>query len=715
MRKHKTYLLIPLLFCTVTVVVFPQNNPYKAPLYWSVYEHHIVKEQNGVSDNYIPESEFLANIDWVDENLKDLGYTLICIDGWGDVSILNENGYRTTHSRHWEHDFAWWADHLQQRGMNLGMYGNPLWIHVDTSDTETKIAGTDLHVSSLIDPAEYSLWFTWVQVDRPGAEEYIKGYIQYYADMGIRYFRMDFISWFETGYDRNLGAVGPHRSREAYETALRWVREVCDANGVFLSLVMPNMFNEAELERQYGHMTRINEDTGYGAWWKFSDKDRGHRYDEWSQYANAFDGFTYWSHIAGRNKIILDGDFIRINTFDTDVEKRSVISAHLMAGGPVTVSDQYSTIGEDMWVYQNEEMLTLNRDGFVGKPLTHDPTEEASQTWTGQMSTSGWVVGLFNRESETHTRSLDFSDLGFSGEATVRDLWQHADYGAMETISTDIPPHGCLILKVTEGITSCTTQSITFEAIEDKVYGVPDFTLTARTSSGLPVEFEVALGPAAIEGQQVHLTGQSGTVYVVATQSGDDEYCAAFPRVQSFKVTGGHQAEMYIGGTFTGWSLSITMTLGGETWLAEEVQIPAGYHEMKFANTNNWSGDDWGNATGLSGVARLATGGGPNICFQTSESGYHDISFNDITLEYAIERVGETLGDVDGNGAIDILDALMAVNMILGLHEATEEQMARADMNGDGVINVLDVVGVINAILSGGGGKVSQNVSVEDE
>ena len=635
--NYKTYLLITFLLYVVSAPASAQNNPYKAPLYWSVYEHHIIKEQNGVSDNYIPESELMANIDWVEMNLKDLGYDMICMDGWGDVSQVNENGYRSSHSQHWQHDFAWWSTHLQSRDMELGMYGNPLWIHVDVLDTTTKVFGTDINVSSLIDPEEEATYFTWVQVNRPGAEEYVKGYIQYYADMGIRYFRVDFLSWFETGYDRYLGTVGPNRPREHYETALNWMREACDADSMFLSLVMPNMFNEAELELQYGHMTRINEDTGYGKWWKFSDKDRGHRFDEWSQYANAFDGFTYWSYIAGRNQIILDGDFIRINTFKTNIEKRSVISAHLMAGGPVTISDQYNTIGEDLWVYQNEEMLALNIDRFVGNPLTNDPTNEASQIWTGQLLNGEWIIGFFNRETETRNRSIDLSDLNFAGEATVRDLWQHAELGSMESISAEIPPHGCMIFSVTEGLNTCIEQSISFDSIDDRVYGDPDFALTATASSGLPVEFEIALGPATVEGDSVHLTGQSGMVHVVAKQSGNDTYCAAFPQVQSFELTGGHQAEMYIGGTFTGWNLSIEMSLEGDLWMANEISIPEGNHELKFANTNDWSGDDWGNATGLTGIAQLTTGGEPNISFTISESGYFDIYFDDLSLEYSIE------------------------------------------------------------------------------
>ena len=138
-------------------------NLFKAPLYWSVYEHHIVKEQKGISENYIPEDTLMANINWVDANLKHLGYKMICMDGWGDVSQISVNGYRKSHSKYWLHDFAWWSSHIQQRGMTMGIYGNPLWVHVEDNDTQTKIVGTNILVSSLKNPSENTL-FKWVQV-----------------------------------------------------------------------------------------------------------------------------------------------------------------------------------------------------------------------------------------------------------------------------------------------------------------------------------------------------------------------------------------------------------------------------------------------------------------------------------------------------------------------------------------------------------------------
>jgi S-formylglutathione hydrolase FrmB len=57
-------------------------------------------------------------------------------------------------------------------------------------------------------------------------------------------------------------------------------------------------------------------------------------------------------------------------------------------------------------------------------------------------------------------------------------------------------------------------------------------------------------------------------------------------------------------------------------------------------------------------------------------------------------------GDVNRDGAINVLDALRAVNIILGNGEpATKYEFWSSDVNGDDAVNVLDVVMIVNMIL----------------
>lgn len=427
--------------------------PSKAPLYWSAYEYCYLDGGNG-GYGYIPEEEWKKNIDWVADSLKPYGYDMVCIDGWGDVNSYNENGYRTKHSSTWNNDYAWWANYLKDKEMTLGIYQNPLWVNKEAANDGLKIAGTDISIASIIDTTEASMWFTWVQVDRPGAEEYVKGYIQYYADMGVSYLRVDFISWFEDGVDRNemFSVPNPQRTNAQYRKALRWMKEACDNNNMTFSIVMPHLYEHAksELESAGGSLIRINDDVCDGGWLRLSEMSRGICYPIWPTYHNTFDGFIHWSDIAGldSDKMILDGDFTRIHTFANDAEKRTAISLQLIAGGPIAATDCYNSIGNNLSFYTNREMLELNRVGFVGSPLSTDPLDEDSQIWTGEMPNGDWIVALFNREDESKFRTIELeSTIGFT-KGLARDLWEHKELGEMEHINELIEPHGCRVYRI---------------------------------------------------------------------------------------------------------------------------------------------------------------------------------------------------------------------------------------------------------------------------
>jgi len=60
------------------------------------------------------------------------------------------------------------------------------------------------------------------------------------------------------------------------------------------------------------------------------------------------------------------------------------------------------------------------------------------------------------------------------------------------------------------------------------------------------------------------------------------------------------------------------------------------------------------------------------------------------------------MGDVNGDGGINVLDVLAAVHCILGHSFPTEGELERADCDGDGQLNILDAFGVVMVILGTG-------------
>jgi hypothetical protein len=425
---------------------------FRAPLYWSVYEYAWVAEQAGGGID-MSETEWDRVIDWAAENLLPYGYDMLCTDGFMSMLATDESGYMTQYG---SMDLYKLVEKCKKKGLRLGIYDNPLWIHGPENTIvpgTTNITFGDLRYKQgeggvLYPNANDS--FSWVVPSHKGAKEYIDGFFKHFKDMGVEYIRMDFLCLFEDATGAG-GMPGKGYGRENYKLALQYICESAYRHGVFTSLVMPNLYNNAELEKKYGNMVRIVADTFEGGWWHISDRLRGTVGGGWPNCHNQFDGFTYWSqHIGGREKVILDGDFLRLNTLANDYEKETAVSLQLIAGSPVSIADQYNTVGNNLKFYQNREMLALNADGFVGKPMSHDLWNPNSQIWYGQMSNGDWIVGLFNRENDVQTRSINFSDLGISGTMAVRDLWKHEDLGEKDRLEVTLQPHACMIVKLTK-------------------------------------------------------------------------------------------------------------------------------------------------------------------------------------------------------------------------------------------------------------------------
>ena len=382
------------------------------PLYWSTYHY---EEVNNV---IIPEDVWKANVDWVAETFRDYGYTMVCTDGWIDnTQQITPNGYIVSQADDWTHDWAWWANYLQGIGLQLGIYYNPLWATLSAvSDPSVTVVGRpDVKVADIVNAGDFfdgGGLLQWVDTTRDGAEEYVKGYVSYFRELGCVFLRMDFLAWYEVGFDQSEGTVGVAHGRDSYLQALEWMREA--AGDMQLSLVMPNLFDHGSGERQYGDLIRIDNDVSFGTWYNLSE-GRQFWQPEWSQWNNPFLGFTGFADISGRGQMILDGDPLIISSFASDNERQSAINLFTMAGAAIAITDRFDTIGDNAHIYQNLEVLALRQAGLVGKPIftnshgfEYDPSSRDPERWIGQLPT---VVGRSLCSTVARTQSPEESIL----------------------------------------------------------------------------------------------------------------------------------------------------------------------------------------------------------------------------------------------------------------------------------------------------------------
>lgn len=378
---------------------------------------------------------------------------MVCTDGF--IPMLAEDGseYMT---RYGSITLKKLIKKCCTKGLKEGVYDNPFWIH--GADT-THVCGTrgitfdDLryHPSDKVfHPDTADRWFSWVVATRLGGKEYIDGFFKHYHDLGVDFIRMDFLSWYEDGFDCNMGLVGRGYGRDSYELALKYICESARKYGIFTSLVMPYLYDNAAFESLYGNMVRIVADTGDGGWEHFSAANRGKLFKSWPNCDNVFDGFLHWSSIVGKGKIILDGNFTRLSRFSNTAEMQSVISLQLLVGEPIAVADRPCSIGNRIGFYQNKELLKLNQQGVVGKPFSMDSRDVCSQIWTGMLKDGSWIVGFFNREDTTQTRQLHFATLGLKDKWKVRDMWRHANERPAAIYRVTLVPHACKVIHLTK-------------------------------------------------------------------------------------------------------------------------------------------------------------------------------------------------------------------------------------------------------------------------
>ena len=60
---------------------------------------------------------------------------------------------------------------------------------------------------------------------------------------------------------------------------------------------------------------------------------------------------------------------------------------------------------------------------------------------------------------------------------------------------------------------------------------------------------------------------------------------------------------------------------------------------------------------------------------------------------------GIAIGDLNGDGIVNVVDVVALVNHIMGTTQLTGDALLRADLNGDGIVNVVDIVQLVNMIL----------------
>jgi len=120
-----------------------------------------------------------------------------------------------------------------------------------------------------------------------------------------------------------------------------------------------------------------------------------------------------------------------------------LLAAPLLAG-----NDLSKMTPETMAILTNPEVIAVDQDskGVQGRRMWEEGPYEV---WMKPLSDGGKAVGLFNRGEDAEAIAVNFSDLGISGSAAVRDLWARRDLGSFNNrYQATVPKHGVVLIKV---------------------------------------------------------------------------------------------------------------------------------------------------------------------------------------------------------------------------------------------------------------------------
>jgi alpha-galactosidase len=131
------------------------------------------------------------------------------------------------------------------------------------------------------------------------------------------------------------------------------------------------------------------------------------------------------------------------------VEYRTHFSMWALLAAPLIAGNDLRAMPPEICeILLNKEVIAIDQDalGKQGSRISKDGQEEV---WSKALRGGDYAVALFNLGETPGQVSVQWSQLGLTGDVRVRDLWKHADLGkSKEQFATEVPAHGVVLLRV---------------------------------------------------------------------------------------------------------------------------------------------------------------------------------------------------------------------------------------------------------------------------
>ncbi|SNS69563.1 Carbohydrate binding domain X2 [Asanoa hainanensis] len=411
------------------------GDPWAAKPYlgWSSYSMQVYTG-NG---KWITADQLVKQSDAMKAKLQKYGYNRINVDaGWNDG--VDANGRPKPSATLYPQGLQTVIDHVHANGQKFGLYMIP-GVGPDVYNASLPIAGapgctTHDIAAQPLRPADY--WHIGYKMDfaNPCSQKYIDSIVDQFAQWGVDFVKFDSVTPGSGISDLSLDA---RDDVTAWSAALK-------RNKIWFELSWAVDPKYADFWRSKANGWRID--------WDVECYCGDEALTQWQNVARLFPNLaTWWRYGGNGGWNDLDSLNIGNGTMDglTRDERRtamtlwSISAAPLYLGNDLTKLDAYG-----LSLLTNPEVIAVDQAGVPARPVS---TTTQQQTWYARGDDGSYTVALFNLGRADKDITVDWSDLGLTGAATVRDLWDRKDLGRFTDSFTApaVPIHGVRLLKVT--------------------------------------------------------------------------------------------------------------------------------------------------------------------------------------------------------------------------------------------------------------------------
>ncbi|RAO63849.1 alpha-galactosidase D [Micromonospora saelicesensis] len=416
--------------------------------------------------SYLTEANVLKQADALATKLKPYGYEYVNIDAgwWRDnawVPRFDQYARQTPDPVRFPRGMQAVAEHIHGKGLKAGIY-LPVGLEKEAyangtapifnapGCTTANIVYPDLRTTNGWDSA-YKLNF-----DNPCAQKYIDSQAQLFADWGYDFLKLD--------------GVGPgsFKSGDNYDNVAdvaAWQRAIATAGRpIHLELSWSLDINHAADWKRYSNGWRIDTDVecycNTLVSWENSVDDR-------------FDDAPAWSRKAGPGGWN-DLDSLNVGNGEMDgltrAERQSYATLWAISKSPLYTGDDLTRLDDyGLSLLTNREVIAIDQNG--GAPARPVTPAGDQQVWGAKNPDGSYTVALFNLGDAPASVTAHWASFGFTGNASVRDVWNRRDLGTQRNaITAALPAHGSRLFTVRPG-TALTSTSYEAEASVNTLTG----------------------------------------------------------------------------------------------------------------------------------------------------------------------------------------------------------------------------------------------------